>query len=281
MNRYRIIPLAALIILCLVPPAWAGGWQFVYKLKPGQTWTATMSNQSTMTMMGQKQVNRNKMVTRYAVTKGKKTGWVGLTGKIIKSAADGGGLDMGKMTFTADMHTSGELRNKQVTGSPAPPMGDMEGVPPEMKAMMAQSYQSMGDMWKEAVFWFPEFPEEKLDIGDEFEMTQKMGSSGAMGVESVVKQVFTLEDVSDGLAYFSVRQRGVTKTAGMGTKTTTKTAGKGETIFDLRQGMWAEIVTKSQSTMNMGSIPGMAGVPGMTGGDQQMQHMTKITVERQ
>ncbi len=282
MRFFRNSPIVILILSLIAAPAWAGGWKFAYNLKPGQNWTATMQQQSTMNMMGQKNVTRNKLLMRYKVTKGKKSGWVGLTGKIRSDAAAEGGMDLGKMTFTADMHASGEIRNKKVTGSPAPPMGDMEGMSPEMKAMMVQSYQSMGDMWLESVFWFPEFPEEKLDIGDEFEMTQKMGSStAAMGMNTVIKQVFTLEDVSDGLAYFSVRQRGVTKTDGIGAKTTTKTAGKGETIFDLKEGMWVEVVSQSQSTISMGGMAGMANMPGMPQGDQKMLHMTKIVVEKQ
>ena len=281
MKRLLMLTAALLTLALTLSPVWAGGWPFAYKLKPGQTWTVTMAQQNTSNVMGQKDVNRNKHQIRYTVSAGPKKGWVTLTAKFLKSAGTESGMDMGKMTFTADMHTSGEFRNKKVTGSPAPPMGDMEGVPPEMKAMLAQSYQSMGEMWKETVFWFPEFPEGKLDLGDEFEMTQKMGSGGGiMGVESVIKQVFTLEDVSDGLAYFSVRQRAVSKTAGMGSKTTTKTAGKGETIFDLKAGMWVEVVTLSQSSINMGSMPGMTGTPGMPSGEQKMQHMTKITVER-
>ena len=275
MKPYRTLCILVLMSVLQALPALAGGWRFAYNLKPGQTWTATMNQQNTFDMMGQKQNDRRKTVIRYTVTKGTKSGWVGITAKIRQGAAGEGGPDLGKLTFTADMHTTGEIRNKRVTGSAAPPMPDTEGMPPEMKAMMVQSYQSIGEMWKEAVFWFPEFPEEKLDIGDEFEMTQKMGSGGgAMGLESVIKQVFTLEDVSDGLAYFDVRQRAVTKTGGMGAKTDTKTAGKGETIFDLKEGMWVEVVTRSQSVVNMGAVPGMAG------GTQKMQHMTKIAIER-
>lgn len=282
MKRLLMLTTALLTLALTLSPVWAGGLQFVYKLKPGQTWTVNMAQQNTSTVMGEKDVNRSKNQIRYTVSAGPKKGWVTLTAKFLKNPGEESGLDMGKMTFTADMHASGELRNKKVTGSPAPPVGDMEGVPPEMKAMMEQSYKSMGEMWKETVFWFPEFPEGKLDIGDEFEMTQKMGTGGGgvMGAESVIKQVFTLEDVSSDLAYFSVRQRAVTKTAGMGSKTTTKTAGKGETIFDLKAGMWVEIVTRSQSSINMGSMPGMPGMPGMPSGEQTMQHMTKITVEQ-
>ncbi|MFH1985656.1 MAG: hypothetical protein ABIL58_27805 [Pseudomonadota bacterium] len=280
MKRPLMISTALLAFALTLCPVWAGGWPFAYKLKPGQTWNVTMAMQNTSTVMGEKDVNRSKHQIRYSVSAGAKKGWVTLTAKFLNNPLEDSGMDMGKMTFTADMHTTGELRNKKVTGSPAPPMGDMEGVPPEMKAMMEQSYKSMGEMWKETVFWFPEFPEGTLDIGDEFEMTQKMSTGGAMGMDAVIKQVFTLEDVSDGLAYFSVHERAFTKTGGLGGKTTTKSAGKGETIFDLKEGMWVELVTRGQSTVNMGSVPGMSGMPGMPSGEQKMQHMTKITVER-
>ena len=265
-----------LLMLVFAGSATAGGWRFAYRLKPGQEWIVTQAGQTETNVMGQKQVNRNKTVIGYKISAGPKKGWVRLTARILSAA---GGIDLKKMTFTGDMHTSGEIRNKQVTGSAAPQMEGMEGMTPEMKAMMAQSYRFMADAWKEMVFWFPEFPEEKLDIGDEFDMTRKMtGGGGAMGMTSVRKEVYTLEDVSDGLAYFSVKDRSVTQTqTAMGGETKTKTAGKGETVFDLKDGMWMDVVSRFKSATNMGA---MAGMPGAGSGTFESLHINKITVEQ-
>jgi len=276
MKRRWAAGAAILLVLVFAGSATAGGWWFSYRLKPGQEWIVTHAGQTETNVMGQKQVNRNKTVIGYKVSAGPKKGWVRVTAKIL--SADGG-MDLKKMTFTGDMHTSGEIRNKKVTGSAAPQMDGMEGMPPEMKAMMEQSYRFMADAWKEMVFWFPEFPEEKLDIGDEFDMTRKMaGGGGAMGMTSVRKEIYTLEDVSDGLAYFSVKDRSVTQMQGaMGGETKTKTAGKGETVFDLKDGMWMEVVSRFKSATNMGS---MTGMPGAGGGNFESLHINKITIEQ-
>jgi hypothetical protein len=70
--------------------------------------------------------------------------------------------------------------------------------------------------------------------------------------------VFTLEEVSQGLAFFSVKERSVTRTGGsMGASSETKMAGKGEAIFDLKQGMWLELTEKFRAKVQLGSIPGM------------------------
>lgn len=276
MKRQWTAGAAIFLMLVFAGSAIAGGWRFSYRLKPGQEWVVTHAGQTETNVMGQKQVHRNKTVIGYKVSAGPKKGWVRVTAKILSAA---GGMDLKKMTFTGDMHTSGEIRNKKVTGSAAPQMEGMEGMTPQMKAMMEQSYRFMADAWKEMVFWFPEFPEEKLDIGDEFDMTRKMaGGGGAMGMTSVRKEIYTLEDVGDGLAYFSVKDRSVTQTQGaMGGGTKTKAAGKGETVFDLKDGMWMDVVSRFKSTTNMAA---MTGMPGAGGGKFESRHLNKITVEQ-
>ena len=135
-----------------------------------------------------------------------------------------------------------------------------------MAAMYEQSSKMIAEAWKNAVFWFPELPEDGLEPGDEFEVTKKMGMGNegmGMKMESVSKQVFTLDEVADGLAYFSVRERTITKSnATMGSKSDTKTAGKGEAVFDLKNGMWTDMTIKSHSNLNLGNIPGISDFPG-------------------
>jgi hypothetical protein len=178
------------------------------------------------------------------------------------------------------MHKSGEMRNIKTSGDDKMSAQlNGEALSPEMAAMYKQSFQFMTDAWKASVFWFPEFPEDLLEPGDEFDMTQKFGMGGSgsgMNMKTVGKQVFTLEDVSEGLAYFSVKERSLTKSSGPGGgKTDTKTAGKGEAVFDLRQGMWIELTTKSRIKVNLGNMPGMDA------GSSETLNIHKVTMEKE
>ena len=262
-------------------PVFAGSQTLHYKLAPGQAWICTLSAQNESTFMGKKHVSRNKSVIEYRVSRGPRSGWVSLTARIkSESNQSGGQIDLSRILFKADMHRSGEIRNIQYSGSAVLPMGEgADKLPPEAAAALEQSSHLIAEAWKNAVFWFPEIPEDALEPGDEFEATQKLGMGGGGGsirVETVSKQVFTLEDVSEGLAYFRVKERSLTKTSGaMGGKTKTKTAGKGEAIFDLRQGMWIEMTTKMRSRVQMGTIPGTGG-----GGSQDAYTISKVRMEK-
>jgi hypothetical protein len=234
--------------------------------------------------MGKKNVFQTKTNIEYKVSDGPQKGWVSLTARITSQSGsnrDGndGQMDLTKIQFTSDMHDSGEIRNIQYSGSALPSMGDDAGeIPKEMAAMYEQSSNMIADAWKNAIFWFPELPENAIKPGDEFEVTHKMGTGGegiGMSMKSVSKQVFTLEDVNEGLAYFSVKERTITKsTAAQGGKTDSKTAGKGEAIFDLREGMWIDMTLKSQSKVQLGHIPGMSDT------DQELFQITKFHMEK-
>ena len=244
-------------------------------------WKATIGSQCKSEFMGRKDVHRTRHVIEYKVLKASRPGWVTLTARIVSSSQEAGGpMDPSLMRFQADMHKSGEIRNIRTSGADQMPsqMGGQD-LPPEMAAMYKQSFQVMVDAWKASVFWFPEFPEETMAPGDEFDMTQKtnMGGYGAgMNMKTVSKQVFTLEEVREGLAYFSVKERSLTKSSGPGGgETRTKTAGKGEAIFDLREGMWVEMTTKSRIKVKLGNIPGMGSSA------SEMLNIHKITMEKE
>ena len=282
MNRILVISIALAAVLSVSSSALGGSYNFSYQVRPGQSWMATQSSQTETTFMGNKTVTRTKTIIEYEVSKGPKKGWVSLEAGIKgHSSASGssGQMDLSKMRFTADMHRSGDIRNIKHSGSPLPPMDTGGGeMSPEMAAMYEQSAKMMADAWKNAVFWFPELPEDALEPGDEFDVVRKMGmgsSTAGMQMESVSKQIFSLEDVSQGLAYFSVKERSLTKTGGtMGSKTETKTAGKGEAIFDLEQGMWIELTEKSRIRMQLGNMAGMGG------GIPDALSINKYTMER-
>ena len=280
MTRRWMVCFTVVAWAIMTPAVMAGPVHFHYKLSPNQVWIGTMSSQTETTFMGKKDVNRSKSIIEYKVSKGPKRGWVSLRAKIksqkTSSGQSGGQMDLSKITFFADMHTSGEIRNIRHEGNPMPPPDP--SMPPEMKAMYAQSSNMMAEAYKHAVFWFPEIPEDGLVPGDEFDVTRKMGMGGGeMGMQSqtVMKQVFTLEDVVDGLAYFTVKDRSITKTEGIaGGKASTKTAGKGETVFDMETGMWTDLTVKSRSKVNMSAVPGMANM------SQEVLSITKYEMEQ-
>lgn len=273
-----VLSLVALSLSLHPATAAAASTRLVYKMAPGQVWVTTLASQSESSFMGKKDVQRTKTVIEYRVSKGPKKGWVRLTARILKQSSPsdegGGGIDMSKLKFTAEMHRSGELRNIETSGSVMP---QNKNAGAQEKAMMAQSSKMMADAWKNAVFWFPELPEEKLAVGDEFEQTRRTTMGGGMGMESktVSKQVFTLEEISGGMAYFSVKDRSVTETKGMaGGKSGVKTGGKGETVFDIKGGMWTDMTLKSRSKVKMSNIPGLGGLT------QESLNISKFRMER-
>ena len=273
------------VIFGLMTHALAGPIGLKYKLAPGQRWVARMLSQSETTFMGKKNVTKTKTIIEYEVTKGPKRGWVSLGARITsqkneagESTADRIGLT--RIVFRADMHSSGEIRNIHHEGSMQIPGGtNTDDLPPEMAAMMQQSANVMAEAWKNAVFWFPEFPEDGLEPGDEFEVTKKTGAGSegaALHPRTLTKQVFTLEDVSDGLAYFSVKERSLTKTKGvMGGKSDTKSLGKSKAVFDLQEGMWIEFATKYRSEVKFG------GASPMGQGASEVLTTTKYEIEKQ
>jgi hypothetical protein len=277
--------LFSFLLSCLLSvwgaPAWAAGAaQLQYRLAPGQVWIGTLSSQSQTSFMGEKSLHRSKSVIEYRVKKGTKANWVSLTARIVKQhtpGQEGGGqMDLSGIAFMADMHRSGELRNIRHEGTALP--AGMSELPPQMKQMYAQSSDMIADAWKSAVFWFPELPEAPMRPGDEFDVTRRIGMGGAgagIQAQTVSKQVFTLEEVSKGLAYFTVRERSVTKMKGMaGGRSDTKTAAKGETVFDTKTGMWLDMVVKSRSKV------GMSGIAGMGDTNQEAVNVSKYEMAR-
>jgi len=264
MRKAATAVVIVLFVLATATASVAEGYRLTYKLTPGQEWLCTVSSVNESSFMGKKNTNRSKNVYEYSVSKGPETGWVTLKARIQSRGRPSGQgqMDLSKLLFSADLHSSGEIRNIRYSGDIMPDMGEQaDQMTPEMKAMLQQSYQMIPEAYKNSVFWFPEVPEHKLEIGDEFEAKRKMGmghSGSGMQMESLSKQAFTLEDVSQGLAFFSVKERSVTRTGGsMGASSETKMAGKGEAIFDLKQGMWLELEEKSRAKVQLGSIPGM------------------------
>ena len=85
--------------------------------------------------------------------------------------------------------------------------------------------------------------------GDEFEDKRTQGIKDPnMTYTSRTRRVFVLEDVSQGLAYFSTKERHTGKTSTAMGATEYGSSGKGESIFDLKAGMWIEFITKYKIT---------------------------------
>jgi hypothetical protein len=247
------------VIFGFTASALAGSIGLKYKLAPGQKWVARMSSQSETTFMGKKNVTKTKTIVEYEVTNGPKKGWVSLVARIKSQKNEAGEnladrIGLTRIVFRADMHSSGEMRTIRYEGGGSIAGGGKgQDLPPEVTAMMRQSANVIAEAWKNAVFWFPEFPEDNLEPGDQFDITRKMGAGGDLQTQTLTKQVFTLEDVSDGLAYFSVKERSITRTKGaMGGKSDTESLGKSKATFDLREGMWVDFVTKYRSRVQFG-----------------------------
>jgi len=180
------------MVLIVCTPLFGGGIKLQYKLKPSQRWICSLSSKNEFNFMGEKNIDRDKRVFVYKVSKGKKHGWVSLSAHIKSSLKDKeSGMDMSRMSFKADMHKSGELRHIKYSGNPMIQGGG--DIPPQMKEMMAQQGKMIAEMYKNTVFWFPEFPEETLQIGDEFDVQRSIGSGGGgMQTKTLLRQVFTL-----------------------------------------------------------------------------------------
>lgn len=285
MKKLCIIIGVTTVIVAFATCVCAGSYRLRYKLVPGQTWIVKELSQTETIFMGDKEVRKTKTIIEYQVTTGPKEGWVSLVAR-IKSHTNEAGENTAEQTgltrilYKANMHSSGEIRNIHYEGGPTLPSGtNTENLTPEMKAMMQQSATLLADIWKGAIFWFPELPEVSLEPGDEFDVTKKIGVGGTgagMQTETLTKQVFTLEDVSKGLAYFSVKERSITKTKGMvGGTADTKGVGKSEAVFDLNEGMWMECVTKGRHKVQLGA--------GSAGGqsNSEVLSITKYEIEKQ
>jgi hypothetical protein len=74
---------------------------------------------------------------------------------------------------------------------------------------------------------------------------------GMGGMKSAIKMTYTLEEISHGMATFSIRQRMKMKGSGMDITS----VGKSEAVFDLSRGMWVEheTVTKSSTGQGLGA----------------------------
>lgn len=238
--------LVVFMILLLVLPAWAGQ-RFKYRFEAGDTWKMSDRSETTTEMMGNKTTQRTKRLTVYKIVRDLGKGWFRIgaqvtaqknwdhTGKANETNALAG------MQFTAEVHRSGVLKNYKFSG------GD---------PMMAKM---IGPAMKPAIFFFPEFPEEALEPGDEFDALiryEMPGMMGMGGMKSVIKMTYTLEDISDGLATFTIRQRMKTKGSGMDMKT----GGKSEALFDLSEGMWIEHESVTKSTVEQGMGAGAATI---------------------
>jgi len=225
-----------ILVLLLAPasPARAGGYRFAYRFEEGDVWKMTERSETSTEVMGTKSLQRVKRRTLYKVVRDLGKGWYRIAAEVTEqtnwdeSGASSGNNPLAGMRFTAEIHTSGALRRYRFTG------GD------------PQTARFIGPAMKAGIFFFPEFPDEPLEPGDDFDYDIKIEMPGMMGMgatTSVMRMTYTLEDVSDGVAVFSVRQRMKIKGSGM----KFRTGGKSEALFDLEEGMWVEHETRTRS----------------------------------
>jgi len=233
---------ALLVTLVLVCPVLAGQ-RFVYRFDEGDTWKMSERSETTTEAMGTQMVQRAKRLTVYKVARDLGKGWVRIASQIVSQKNwdnDGQVNEMNSfagMQFSADVHQLGTLKGYKATG----------GNP--------QMAQMLGPAMKPAIFFFPEFPEEALEPGDEFDAViryEMPGMMGMGGMKSAIKLTYTLEDVSDGLATFSIKQRMKMEGSGMDMKA----GGKSEAVFDIGQGMWIEHEELTKTVVEQGTGAG-------------------------
>lgn len=275
-HPFQII-LISLAMLCTLPSmAICGNIQLRYGFSPGQQWACSRMSHMEFMAMGKKHVKRQKDTILYKVSKGKKKGWVHLTAQFknppTKTEENKFALGQYYLTFSADFHASGDTRNIQVQGIEKP-MAD-ETLSNHEKMALVQTNKMLAESLKPIVFWFPEVSEDAMAPGDEFEEKKTHGSKNDyMATQTNVRKIFVLEEVSEGLAYFSTKQRSSGKMNTMGSAGKTKSAGQGETIFDLKTGMWIEYVSKMKMNLSGGMMGGQ--------GNQDMYITEKRTMQQQ
>lgn len=262
MNKFATLLLSIVVMAMMPASGISGSVQLRYGLSPGQQWECTRMTHMEFMVMGKKQVQRQKHTILYKVSKGKRKGWVHLTARYInppaKTAENKYAMGQYDLIFSADFHRSGDIRNIQVQGADKP-MNDPSYTPQEKMAMV-QTNKMLAKSLQPAVFWFPELTEDPLAPGDEFEEKRTHGVKDPnMTTLSKRRTIFVLEEVSQGLAYFSTKERLTSKTTTMGGAMDTKSAGKGETIFDLKAGMWIEYVSKTKMNFSGAMMGGQSG----------------------
>lgn len=246
----------------------AGGIRLRYGFAPGQKWECSRKTQMNFEYMGTTPVERQKDTILYTVSKGPKKNWVHLTARYInpppRTPENQYTLGRYDLIFSADLHTSGNTRNIQVQG--ADKASNDPSIPPQQKKFIVQLKKEEAQRRLPEVFWFPELPEEPLEPGDEFEEKRTRGIKDSnMTEQSKTRTVYALYDISEDLAYFETKARHASKVNTQIGKMDYDSSGKGEIIFDLKKGMWIELIRKWKA-----KYPG--GV--------EMLSITKITMER-
>lgn len=265
-----LFALAALV--ALPTSALSGRIQLRYGFSPGQQWECKRMTHMEFMVMGKKQVQRQKHTLLYTVSKGQKKGWVRLTARYIdppaKTRENRYAMGQYDLVFTADFHPSGDTRNIKVEGADKP-VNDAT-LSPQEKMAMAQTRKMLAQSLTPVVFWFPELTGDPMEPGDEFEERRTHGIKDPnMTAKSKSRVTFILEEISDGLAYFTTKERLASRTTTMGGAMDSKSAGKGETIFDLKSGMWIEYVSKRKMSF-AGAMMGLQ--------DGQEMYMTEKVV---
>lgn len=240
---------------CLMTPhlVAAEGVTLRYGLEPGQVWNATSTTRTESSIAGIESSDGRETLIEYRVKAGERAGWWALEARQLSPKTPGFGLDT--VTFRAQMHSSGELRDIGFDLDPLQPGQESD---PSV-AVMRQAMQGVADASTVGFFWFPEFPEEPLEPGDEFDAEIRSGGGPAetsgMQTKIVVRSVYTLDEIVDGLAYFTVRERLVTGTTTPAGTVETRGASKGEAVFDLEQGMWIEQESRMEMTFEGAGMP--------------------------
>lgn len=285
MKRIFKILLGVFSICLFTTAAMAGSYKLHYKMAPGQAWVATISTEKKSVSTETKDVSKVNTTIEYKVSNGPEKDWISLTARIKSQDHPSGNkdtmkIDLSKIEYVADMHRSGKINNVKYSGNVFPPLDDnIKKQAPKRAAKYKQSSQMIAEIWKDMVFWFPELPENALKPGDEFEFTKEMdigNEANGINMQGITKQVFTLKEVKDGLAFFMVKGHttSMTTKAKLG-KSGATTEGEGEAVFSLREGMWSDVTLKSQVQAHISRMHNKGER------SEDLYQMSKIHMEKQ
>lgn len=285
MKRIFKVLLGVFSICLFATAAQAASYKLQYKMAPGQTWLATISTEKESESTENKDVSQVNAIIEYKVSNGPEKDWISLTARIKSQDHPSGNkntmqIDLSKIEYVADMHKSGKINNAKYSGNVYPPLDDkIKKRTPKRASMYEQSSQMIAEARKNMVFWFPELPEDALKQGDKFEFTKELdmgkGASG-MNMQGVSKQVFTLKEVRDGLAFFMVKGHTTSKyTKEKLGESSAITEGDGEAVFSLREGMWIDFTIKSKGKVHFSNKRGKKEK------FQELYQISKIHMEKQ
>lgn len=252
----------ALAALALAAAAWpaAGGTLLRYRLEPGQVWHATVKITRETRLGHDVERDGGTAHVEYRVEPAAAPGQVALEARMLRqeTAAGASPFDFSVIHYHATADARGVAPGAHFDiGEAEPP--DIEGVERDPVAFR-QLLRSVASAWLESVYWLPRLPEQPLELGSSFTLDESEPVEDLEpGIEMRMKATrsYTLEEVSHGLAHFSIRVRSRVDAATSRGSLQSARSGQGEAVFDLARGMWRSQTLRDEHRARYHDAPGL------------------------